>query len=117
MPHTPGPSPNQVAQATATLAHVKDYLRTYPPVPDVLPLLALLLDEDTGVPILLGDILRAAARSVSQQTDQPVNDTMRRSIDSLRDAAQEATDWHVLHWDVQRLRDLASSPVDPPVTP
>ncbi|MEV5878076.1 hypothetical protein AB0L75_28385 [Streptomyces sp. NPDC052101] len=103
----PTPTPNQttqVTQATDALVRVKDYLRTDPPVGDVLRLLASLLDEDTGVPILLGDILRSAARLVAQQADRPEqDDEIRQIIDGLREAAQEATDWHVLHWDVQRL--------------
>jgi hypothetical protein len=93
----------QVAQATDTLAQVKGYLRSNPPIADVLPLLAPLLDEDTGVPILLGDVLRSAARLVSQQATRPVTDETGQIIDGLREAVQEATAWHVLHWDVQRL--------------
>ncbi|MET9185147.1 hypothetical protein ABZX63_07785 [Streptomyces tendae] len=100
MPHPSTPSADDVAQATATLAQVQNYLHTDPPVADMLPLLAVLLDADTGVPILLGDILRNAARLVTQE---PENDEVRLIVDGLRQAAQEATDWHVLHWDVQRL--------------
>ncbi|GAA2442272.1 hypothetical protein GCM10010433_49280 [Streptomyces pulveraceus] len=103
MPNPSVPSTDQVAQATATLAQAKDYLRTQPPVSDVLPLLAGLLDEDTGVPILLGDVLRSAARLITQQTSTET-DEIRLIVTGLREAAQEATDWHVLHWDVQRLR-------------
>lgn len=102
MPHPSTPSADDVAQATAALAQVQNYLHTDPPVADVLPLLAVLLDADTGVPILLGDILRNAARVVAQEA-KPDNDEVRLIVDGLREAAQEATDWHVLHWDVQRL--------------
>ncbi|MGW2721060.1 hypothetical protein [Streptomyces sp. NPDC001492] len=114
MPHPSAPSDDQVARATATLAQVKDYLRTGPPVSDVLPLLAGLLDEDTGVPILLGDVLRSAARLVAQQAAYPQTDEIRLIIAGLRDAAQEATDWHVLHWDVQRLREQFGTTTAPP---
>ncbi|HBF85285.1 MAG TPA: hypothetical protein DD420_36775 [Streptomyces sp.] len=113
MPNPSVPSTDQVAQATATLAQAKDYLRTHPPVSDVLPLLAGLLDEDTGVPILLGDVLRSAARLIAQQTSAET-DEIRLIITGLREAAQEATDWHVLHWDVQRLRGYTSEAAGPP---
>ncbi|WP_330324672.1 hypothetical protein [Streptomyces pseudovenezuelae] len=113
MPNPSPPSSDRIAQAAATLTQLRDYLRTKPPVTDVLPLLARLLDTDTGVPILLGDVLRSAARLVSQQTARPKTDEIRVIIDGLRDAAQEATDWH-LHGDMQRLSGHAFAPADPP---
>ncbi|MFF3460296.1 hypothetical protein ACFYXH_39640 [Streptomyces sp. NPDC002730] len=113
MPHPSLPSSDQVAQATATLAQVKDYLRTDPPASEVLPLLAGLLDEDTGIPILLGDVLRSAARLIAQQTSADT-DEIRLIITGLREAAQEATDWHVLHWDVQHLSGYTFEPAGPP---
>ncbi|MFI2204611.1 hypothetical protein ACH47Z_28265 [Streptomyces sp. NPDC020192] len=116
MPHPSVPNDDQVAQATATLAQVKDYLRTDPPVSDVLPLLASLLDEDTGVPILLGDVLRSAARIVAQQAASSETDEIRLIITGLREAAQEATDWHVLHWDMQRLNGHSFEPAGSPTT-
>ncbi|RST19534.1 hypothetical protein EF908_31890 [Streptomyces sp. WAC04770] len=103
MLHSPAPSSAQAAQVTVTLAQARDYLRTSPPLSDALPLLADLLDEDTGVPILLGDVLRNAARLVAQQCPAEP-DQIRPIASGLREAAQEATDWHVLHWDVRRLR-------------
>ncbi|MGW1601256.1 hypothetical protein [Streptomyces eurythermus] len=105
MPAFSTPDPSRIAQATSTLATVKEYLRGDPPVADALPLLDPLLDKDTGVPVLLGDILRDAARlaSRSDQADRPATDEIRLIIDGLREAAQEATDWHVLHWDLPRL--------------
>ncbi|MFC8198918.1 hypothetical protein ACFUTV_26510 [Streptomyces sp. NPDC057298] len=115
----PNPSPtssDEIAQATATLTQLKDYLRTHPPVSDVLPLLARLLHEDTGVPILLGDVLRSAARLVSHQAAIPETDEIRLIIDGLRDAAQEAANWHTLHWDMQRLSGHAFGPAGPPTT-
>lgn len=116
MPNPSHPSSDQIAQATATLTQLKDYLRTNPPVTDVLPLLARLLDEDTGVPILLGDVLRNAAHLVSQQAASPQTDEIRLIIDGLRDAAQEATDWHILHWDIQRVGGQTFAPAGPPTT-
>ncbi|MFE4331419.1 hypothetical protein ACFRQM_18925 [Streptomyces sp. NPDC056831] len=102
--HTPDAlMPDQVRKTSRTLVELATYLRTYPPVEKAVPLLVPLLDEDSGAPILLGDILRSAARLVSQQAARPMADETRQIIDSLREAAQEITDWHVLHWDVQRL--------------
>ncbi|PZT68350.1 hypothetical protein DN402_09220 [Streptomyces sp. SW4] len=112
MPHrTPdAPTPDQVRQATSTLADLAAYLRTHPPLADVLPLLAPLLDEDDGVPILLGDALRCTEHLIGQQAAYPVSDETRLAMAAFRDAAQEATDWHVLHWDVQRLRTQTGAP-------
>ncbi|MEU5898657.1 hypothetical protein [Streptomyces venezuelae] len=113
MPTPSTPSADDIAQATATLAQVQNYLHTDPSVADVLPLLAVLLDQDTGVPILLGDILRSAARLVAQEAKAD-SDEIRLIVAGLREAAQEATDWHVLHWDIQRLRSQFSQAADPP---
>ncbi|WP_367435060.1 hypothetical protein [Streptomyces celluloflavus] len=109
MPNRPAPSPEQVAQTTDTLAQVYDYLRAGPPLADALPLLAPLLDETTGVPILLGDVLRGAAHLVAQQATGPLTDETRRIIDGLLEASRDVTDWHILHYDVQR---LSAQPVD-----
>ena len=115
MPNPSTPSADDVAQATATLAQVQNYLHTNPSVVDVLPLLATLLDEDTGVPILLGDILRNAARLIAQESNAD-SDEIRLIVTGLREAAQEATDWHVLHWDVRRLNGHAFEPAGPSAT-
>lgn len=111
MPNPSAPSTDDVAQATATLTQVQNYLHTDPSVADLLPLLAELLDEDTGVPILLGDILRNAARLIAQEAKEE-SDKIHLIVAGLREAAQDATDWHVLHWDVQRLRDTAFEAVE-----
>ncbi|MFD4476414.1 hypothetical protein ACFWPU_09920 [Streptomyces sp. NPDC058471] len=109
--HTPdAPTPDQIRQATSTLADLAAYLRTHPPLDDVLPLLAPLLDEDDGVPILLGNALRCTEHLIGQQAAFPVSDETRLTMEAFREAAQEATDWHVLHWDVQRLRTRTVTP-------
>jgi len=112
LPTPSAPSADDVAQATATLAQVQNYLHTNPSVSDVLPLLAVLLDEDTGVPILLGDILRNAARLIAQEAKAD-SDEIHLIVTGLREAAQEATALHVLHWDVQRLNGHAPEPAAP----
>ncbi|MFD9484639.1 hypothetical protein ACFWBX_11660 [Streptomyces sp. NPDC059991] len=105
MPHhaTHAPTPDQIRQATSTLANLAAYLRTHPPLDDVLLLLVPLLDEDDGVPILLGTALRCTEHLIGQQAAFPVSDETRLAMEAFREAAQEVTDWHVLHWDVQRL--------------
>jgi hypothetical protein len=115
MPNPSAPSADEVALATATLAKVQNYLHTHPPVVDVLPLLAGLLDEDTGVPILLGDILRSAARLIAQEAEAE-SDEIRLIVTGLREAAQDVTDLHVLHWDVQRLNGHRFEPAGPPAS-
>lgn len=112
MPHPTPPSAHQITEATSTLDQLKHYLRSEPPAADALPLLAPLLDENTGVPILLGDVLRAAARIVSRQAAVPWSDETRDVISTLRETAQEITDWHILHWDIQRLSGLAFQSAD-----
>ncbi|MDL2075724.1 hypothetical protein QNN03_04660 [Streptomyces sp. GXMU-J15] len=112
MPTPSAPSADDVSQATAILAQVQNYLHTNPPVSDVLALLAVLLDEDTGVPILLGDILRNTARLIAQEA-KAESDEIHLIVAGLREAAQEATDLHVLHWDVQRLNHYAVEPTGP----
>ncbi|MEU3499935.1 hypothetical protein ABZ726_03890 [Streptomyces hundungensis] len=105
MPHAlpAAPTPDQVRQATGTLADLAAYLRTHPPLGDVLPLLVPLLDEDDGVPILLGEALRCTGHLIGRQAEFPMPDTTRQIMESFREASQEFTDWHILHWDVQRL--------------
>ncbi|MGW2858227.1 hypothetical protein [Streptomyces sp. NPDC001205] len=104
------PSGMRIRQAADTLADLAAYLREHPPINDVLPLLSLLLNEDLGVPIQLGNILRCSEHIIGQQAGLPDSDETRQTTEAFREAAQEATDWHVLHWDVQRLRTQAGAP-------
>jgi hypothetical protein len=103
------PTPQQVEQATDTLAKLVDYLRTEPPTAAVLPLLAPLLDEDDGVPMLLSDVLRAAARAIATNTD-PYNSSVNSMVSTLREAATEIMQWHTLHWEVRALARAAATP-------
>ncbi|MEV6807780.1 hypothetical protein [Streptomyces sp. NPDC051132] len=61
------------------------------------------LNKDTGVPVLLGDILCDAARLASDQAGRTATDEIRLIINGLQEASQEATDWHVLHFDFPRV--------------
>ncbi|MEV0259028.1 hypothetical protein AB0H82_32785 [Streptomyces sp. NPDC050732] len=104
------PTPDQIRQATSTLADLAAYLRSYPPLDEALPLLAPLLDEDDGVPILLGDALRPIARIIGRDAPSPWSEETRSTMEAFRNAAQEVTDWYVLHWTVQRLRTQVGAP-------
>ncbi|MGW3056515.1 hypothetical protein ACWC98_11320 [Streptomyces goshikiensis] len=103
------PTPDQIVQATDTLAHLVDYLRTEPATSDVLPLLAPLLDEDDGVPMLLSDILRAAARAIATHTEPPCS-SVNSMVATLREAATEIMQWHTLHWEVRALVRATATP-------
>lgn len=96
------PTPEQIEQATDTLAQLVDYLRTEPTTADVLPLLAPLLDEDDGIPMLLSDALRAAARAVATHTE-PYSSDVNSAVTTLREAATEIMQWHTLYWEVRTL--------------
>ncbi|KPC62722.1 hypothetical protein ADL29_18145 [Streptomyces chattanoogensis] len=101
--------------ATRTLADLADYLRTGPSLADTLPLLVPLLHETGGIPIVLGDILRAATRIVTQQATLPWSEETRQAVGAFHEAAQDVTDWHVLHWDVRRLYgQFGARPADSP---
>ncbi|MFD4118644.1 hypothetical protein ACFWSJ_35050 [Streptomyces niveus] len=112
MPHPTPPNAHQITEATSTLDQLRHYLRSEPPAADALPLLAPLLDENTRVPILLGDVVRATARIVSRQAAVPWTAETRDIVSTLREAGQEITDWHILHWDIQRLSGLTFKSAD-----
>ncbi|MGP3684622.1 hypothetical protein ACTVZO_07900 [Streptomyces sp. IBSNAI002] len=106
------PTAEQIEQATDTLAQLVDYLRTEPPTLDILPLLTLLLDEDDGIPMLLSDVLRAAARAVATHTE-PYSSDVNSVITTLREAATEIMQWHTLHWEVRSLARATANPAGP----
>jgi hypothetical protein len=116
-PSTPwrGPSADQVAEALDVLDEVYLYLRNPPSVPDALPVLAAVLDEEHGAPMILGNILRTTARLIEGHTLLPWPVEIRHIIARLRAAAPEVTDCHDLHWDVQRLGGHAFQSAEPPV--
>lgn len=113
MPDPTPPNAHRISEAMGTLEQLKHYLRDEPPLTDALPLLTPLLHENTGAPILLGDILRAAARVITQQAaHHPMDDETRQITHELREAAQEITEWHALHWDIQRLNNTFRQATD-----
>lgn len=104
------PSPKKIEQAVDILLELRDYLRAEPPADDVLTLLAPLLDEDDGIPMLLSDVLRASARAIAADAE-PYSSEVSSVVATLREAATEIMQWHSLHWEVRRLaRAIANTP-------
>lgn len=108
------PSPDEVAEALDVLDEVYLHLRDAPSVPHALPVLARVLDDEYGAPMILGNILRTTATLVEGHALLPWPVEIRQIIARLRDAAPEVTDCHDLHRDVQRLSGHAFDSADPP---
>jgi hypothetical protein len=102
-------TPETIRTATETLSHLAEYLRDNPEPDEALALVEPLLDEYTGIPVQLADVLRALARAVQEHPDTPR--TAERDILNmeLRTAASEQADQHTLHYVVDDLRALYTS--------
>ncbi|MFK4222242.1 hypothetical protein [Streptomyces sp. NPDC019890] len=109
-----GLTPEHIRQAAHTLAQLTAYLRTGPSLPEVLPLLTPLVDEDDGVPVRLADALRAVSRLLAQGAHVPWSDEVRGLISEYLEAATILQELHVLHW---TLRHLERTPNRAPGTP
>lgn len=92
----------QLDQVIDVLLATRDYLRTEPSTEDVLGLLTPIVDEDLGIPMLLSDILRAAARAIATDAE-PYSSDVHSVVTTLREAATEIMQWHTLHWEVRNL--------------
>ncbi|MFJ8888172.1 hypothetical protein ACIRJR_32885 [Streptomyces sp. NPDC102402] len=102
----PAPTPNTIRTLTETLADLTDFLRDDPDPEEALALVEPLLDEYTGVPVQLADVLRALARAVqSHPDDSRIADTALL-VAELRTAALQQSDQHTLHYIVDDLRSL-----------
>lgn len=111
--HTKPPSPDEIRKALNVLDEFGCYLRDPVDMDEAQPLLVQVLDEEYGVPMMLGSILRNAARLVEGHALLPWPVEMRHIIARLRAAAPEVTDCHDLHWDVHRLGGLPFQSADP----
>ncbi|MER6500145.1 hypothetical protein ABT218_12320 [Streptomyces sp. NPDC001455] len=105
----PALTPDAVRTATETLSRLTEYLRESPAPKEALTLVEPLLDEYTGLPVQLADILRALARAVQDHPDTPRTAAVGLLITELRTAAWEQTDQHTLHYVLDDLRDLYGS--------
>lgn len=99
-------TPDTIRAATETLSRLTDYLRDNPHPGEALTLVEPLLDEYTGMPIQLADILRALARTVQEHPDTPRTADVTTLVTELRDAAWEQSDQHTLHYALDDLRTL-----------
>ncbi|MBC3987531.1 hypothetical protein H8N00_01115 [Streptomyces sp. AC563] len=102
----PDPTSDSLRTLTETLSDLTDYLRAGPDPAQALALLAPLVDEDTGLPIQLADILCALARLLQDHPRVPSTTQVNDLIAELRTAARELADQHVLHYALDDLRAL-----------
>ncbi|MET9956235.1 hypothetical protein ABZ135_32475 [Streptomyces sp. NPDC006339] len=109
----PAPTLDDIRNATETLSRLTEYLRGNPDPAEALTLTEPLLDEYTGVPIQLGDTLRALARALQDHPGRPRNPEVRLLIAELRTAAWEQTDQHALHFVLDDLRTLYAKTAPP----
>ncbi|MEV7242825.1 hypothetical protein AB0N92_16460 [Streptomyces sp. NPDC093248] len=105
----PALTPDTIRTLTETLADLTDYLRENPDPAEAIALVEPLLDEYTGLPVQLADMLRALARAVQEHPDTPRTAQVDLLITELRTAAWEQTDQHTLHYVVDDLRQLYGS--------
>ncbi|MEU6243990.1 hypothetical protein [Streptomyces sp. NPDC047024] len=107
----PALTPDTIRPVTEALTELTDYLRESPDPAEALSLVEPLLDEYTGLPIQLADILRALARTVQNHPGVRRTAAGNRLIAELRAAAWEQADQHSLHYVLDGLRTLTSTPV------
>lgn len=105
----PALTPDTIRTATETLSHLAEYLRDSPEPAEALALVEPLLDEYTGVPVQLADVLRALARTVQNHPDTPRTIEGDVLVMELRTAAWEQADQHTLHYVLDDLRALRNS--------
>jgi hypothetical protein len=108
----PALTPDTVRTATETLTRLTEHLRENPDPDEALALVEPLLDEYTGIPVQLGDTLRALARAVASHPDTPRTPVLDLLVSELRTAAWEQTDQHAVHYTVDGLRALLGADTD-----
>lgn len=97
---------DDIRTATDTLARLTEYLRDTPDPGQALALIEPLLDEYTGLPIQLGDTLRAFARAILDHPDTHHSPALHTLIAELRTAAWQQTDQYDLHYTLDELKAL-----------
>ena len=102
----PAPTPDDIHTATDTLSRLNEYLHDDPDPSEALALVEPLLDEYTGIPVQLGDTLRALARAVLDHPSASRTPDLHSLVAELRTAACEQTDQHTLHYVLDNLRPL-----------
>ncbi|MGW2650804.1 hypothetical protein ACWC2T_39470 [Streptomyces sp. NPDC001393] len=104
----PALTPDTIRTATETLCDLTEYLREGADLDEALALVEPLLDEYTGIPVQLGDTLRALARAVQNHPSSPHTAEAALLIAELRSAAWEQSDQHTLHYVLDDLRNLSA---------
>ncbi|MEU3499934.1 hypothetical protein AB0M94_21460 [Streptomyces xanthochromogenes] len=102
-PASRAPSATEISEALHVLDEVDDYLRQPSSLGEARRVLAQVLDEEGGVPMALGNILRSTAGLIEGYALGPWPVEIRHIIARMRAAAPEVTDCHALHQDVRRL--------------
>ncbi|MGW0137553.1 hypothetical protein [Streptomyces calvus] len=102
-------TPDDIHHATQTLSRLTAYLRERPEPTEALALIEPLLDEGTGVPVQLGDTLRALARALLDHPAVPRTPALCALVAELREAAWKQTDQHSLHYVLDGLRALLAN--------
>jgi hypothetical protein len=105
----PALTPDTIRAATDTLCRLTEYLRENPDPKEALALVEPLLDEYTGLPIQLGDTLRAFARAVQSHPNTPRSEKISDLVTELRAAAWVQTDQYMLHYVLDELRKVIGS--------
>lgn len=105
----PAPTVDDIRTATETLSRLTEHLRDAPDLDEAITLMEPLLDEYTGLPVQLGDTLRAFARTVLTDLDTPNRTFVHTLVEDLRAAAWEQTDQHTLHYTLDNLRTVLGS--------
>ncbi|NUS83885.1 MAG: hypothetical protein HOY75_14350 [Streptomyces sp.] len=102
----PALAPDTIRTATKPPPDLTDYLRQPPDPVEALALVEPLVDEYTGLPVQLGDALRALARARQEHQDVPRTAQVDCLITELRTAVWKQTDQHALHYVLDDLGDV-----------
>ncbi|WP_329376994.1 hypothetical protein OG625_05870 [Streptomyces sp. NBC_01351] len=105
---TDGPTTRLTAEdiraSAQTLHRLAAHLRTGPSLADALPLIASLVDADTGTAVHLGEALRGIARYLVQETTVPRTDTVEATLGEYIEAASVLQDLRLLDLTLEPLR-------------
>lgn len=108
-------TPQDIRAAADTLSQFTSYLRDAPDLAEALSLAEPLLDEDTGIPVQLGDTLRALARVLESHLGPSCPPRIFHLVNDLREAGWAQSDQHMLHYVLDAVStQLAAAPSAPP---
>ncbi|MET9958142.1 hypothetical protein ABZ128_03490 [Streptomyces sp. NPDC006326] len=102
--HTTRLTAEDIRASAHTLDRLTAHLRTGPHLDEALPLIAALVDADTGTAVRLGDALRGIARYLAQETTVPRTDTVEATLGEYIEAASILQDLRLLDLTLEPLR-------------